>query len=206
MVPSPADERYKGVTVEANYDVGEYDVSILSAQESDGLVNFLNDNGYRIPAGADAVLGSYIKQKMRFFIAKVNLDRMATARQRLSAAAAGALRDAEIHAAAAARHRERQRPAGPDHLCADPQRPGRDRELSHRQAAVEHQRAALTSRTTSATFYKSMFDRAVARENMRAVFVEYAWDMAWCDPCAADPDDQQGTGRAWRALDRQRRR
>ena len=22
---------------------------------------------------------------------------------------------------------------------------------------------------------------------MRAVFVEYAWDMGWCDPCAADP-------------------
>jgi hypothetical protein len=22
---------------------------------------------------------------------------------------------------------------------------------------------------------------------MRAVFVEYAWDMGWCDPCAANP-------------------
>src|SRR5258708_26803168 len=29
--------RYKGVTIEANYDVGEDDVSILSALESDGL-------------------------------------------------------------------------------------------------------------------------------------------------------------------------
>ena len=37
------------------------------------------------------------------------------------------------------------------------------------------------------TFYKAVFDRAVERENMRAVFVEYAWDMGWCDPCAADP-------------------
>ena len=36
-------------------------------------------------------------------------------------------------------------------------------------------------------FYKAMFDRAVERENMHAVFVEYAWDMGWCDPCAADP-------------------
>ena len=36
-------------------------------------------------------------------------------------------------------------------------------------------------------FYKAMFDRAVERENMRAVFVEYAWDMGWCDPCASDP-------------------
>ena len=70
------DGRYKGVTVEANYDVGEYDVSILSAKESDGLVNWLTDNGYRIPAGADAVLGSYIRQNMRFFVAKVNLERM----------------------------------------------------------------------------------------------------------------------------------
>jgi hypothetical protein len=36
-------------------------------------------------------------------------------------------------------------------------------------------------------FYQAMFDRAVERENMRAVFVEYAWDMGWCDPCASEP-------------------
>jgi hypothetical protein len=36
-------------------------------------------------------------------------------------------------------------------------------------------------------FYKATFERAIAHENMRAVFVEYAWDMGWCDPCAADP-------------------
>src|SRR5260370_37216276 len=68
---------HRGVTVEATYDVAEYDVSILSATESDGLVNWLTDNGYKIPAGAQAVLASYIKQKMRFFVAKVNLERMA---------------------------------------------------------------------------------------------------------------------------------
>ena len=47
-----------------------------------------------------------------------------------------------------------------------------------------------------------MFDRAVEREDRRAVFVEYAWDMGWCDPCAAEPLTQQGAGRARRALDR----
>ena len=36
-------------------------------------------------------------------------------------------------------------------------------------------------------FYKAMFDMQVKKENMRAVFQEYAWDMGWCDPCAADP-------------------
>ena len=35
--------------------------------------------------------------------------------------------------------------------------------------------------------YKAAFDRAVARENRHGVFVEYAWDMGWCDPCAAQP-------------------
>src|SRR5262249_26293720 len=76
MALASATGRYRGVTVEATYDVAEYDVSILSAKESDGLVNWLTDNGYRIPAGAEAVLGSYIKQGMRFFVAKVNLERM----------------------------------------------------------------------------------------------------------------------------------
>jgi hypothetical protein len=36
-------------------------------------------------------------------------------------------------------------------------------------------------------FYKDMFSRQVDRESMKGVFLEYAWDMAWCDPCAADP-------------------
>jgi hypothetical protein len=36
-------------------------------------------------------------------------------------------------------------------------------------------------------FYKAMFARQVAKNDMEAVFLEYAWDMAWCDPCAADP-------------------
>src|ERR1700759_484480 len=65
----PEVARKYGVTIEASYDVGEYDVLILSAKESDGLVNWLTDNKYRIPAGAQDVLGSYIKQNMRFFVA-----------------------------------------------------------------------------------------------------------------------------------------
>jgi hypothetical protein len=36
-------------------------------------------------------------------------------------------------------------------------------------------------------FYKAMFSEQVRRERMSTVFIEYAWDTAWCDPCAADP-------------------
>ena len=76
MAQASAAPEYRGVKVEARYDVAEYDVSILSAEDSDGLIRWLTDNGYKIPRGAEPVIGSYIKQKMHFFVAKVNLKRM----------------------------------------------------------------------------------------------------------------------------------
>src|SRR6478672_3398068 len=77
VVGGAARDRSLGVTVEARYTVGEYDILILSAKESSGLETWLIENGYRIPQGASAVLGSYIKQGMRFFVAKVNLKEQA---------------------------------------------------------------------------------------------------------------------------------
>src|SRR5262249_24202394 len=64
-----------GVTIEARYEVGEYDILILSAKQSSGLETWLRENQYRIPDGAHEVLGSYIKSGMKFFVAKVNLQR-----------------------------------------------------------------------------------------------------------------------------------
>ena len=54
-----------------------------------------------------------------------------------------------------------------------------------------------------AEFYRAMFERQTAANDNRAVFLEYAWDMAWCDPCAADPlraDELRRLGVFW--LDR----
>ena len=36
-------------------------------------------------------------------------------------------------------------------------------------------------------FYKALFENQSKREDYRVVWTEYFWDMAWCDPCAADP-------------------
>jgi hypothetical protein len=183
---SYADGRYAGVTVEANYDVGEYDVSILSAQESDGLVNFLNDNGYKIPAGADAVLGSYIKQKMRFFVAKVNVERMA-------GMANGYLRPLQV------RYETPKfmlplrlgtvNANGPqDLIILALTKNGRVETSNYRTVKIPSDtNVPLYVKNEFGNFYKAMFDRAVEREDQRAVFVEYAWDMGWCDPCASEP-------------------
>ena len=66
--------RSRGVTIEAQYTVGEYNILILSAAQSSGLISWLNDNGYKIPRGAGKVVDSYLKQDMRFFVAKVNVE------------------------------------------------------------------------------------------------------------------------------------
>ena len=185
--PSSVDAaRYRGVTVEATYDVGEYDVSILSAQESDGLINFLNDNGYKIPAGTEAVLGSYIQQKMRFFIAKVNLDRMEKMGN-------GFLRPLQV------RYETPKfmlpirlgtvNANGPQDLIIYAlTKNGRVETANYRTVKLPSDLdIPLYVKNDFGNFYKAVFEHAVARENMRAVFVEYAWDMAWCDPCAANP-------------------
>jgi hypothetical protein len=59
-------------------------------------------------------------------------------------------------------------------------------------------------------FYRDLFTQQVKRENERGVFLEYAWDMNWCDPCAANPLSAEelrslgvfwqdnGVGKLWR--------
>jgi hypothetical protein len=178
--------RYKGVTVEANYDVGEYDVSILSAKESDGLVNWLTDNGYRIPAGAEAVLGGYIRQNMRFLVAKVNLDRM-------QLIGAGYLRPLQVRYDTAKFMLPLRlgtvNASGPqDLIVLAITRNGRVEATNYRTVKLpSNVEVPLYVKDEFGPFYQALFHNAVKGENMRAVFVEYAWDMGWCDPCAADP-------------------
>jgi len=175
-----------GVTIEASYDVAEYDVLILSAKESDGLVNWLVDNQYRIPQGAESVLGSYIKQNMRFFVAKVNVERMSAIGNRYlrplqvrykSAKFMVPLRLGTVNA------------RGPQDLIVFAlSRNGRIESTNYRTVKIPSDiDVPLYIKDEFGPFYKAMFERAVAQQNMHAVFVEYAWNMAWCDPCAAEP-------------------
>lgn len=60
------------VTVEAKFAVGEYDIVVLSANDSSALQTWLMQNNYKIPQSAGPVLQSYIQQGMYFFVAKIN--------------------------------------------------------------------------------------------------------------------------------------
>jgi uncharacterized protein (TIGR03382 family) len=59
------------VEIEAFYLVGEYAVTILSAQESSALFTWLDDRGYSLPDGAEDRLGEYIEAGSFFLAAKV---------------------------------------------------------------------------------------------------------------------------------------
>jgi hypothetical protein len=50
-----------GVTIEAQFTVGEYEVLILSAQDSTGLDTWLKREKYKIPEGSEPYLRPYVQ-------------------------------------------------------------------------------------------------------------------------------------------------
>jgi hypothetical protein len=193
-----------GVTIEAQYTVGEYDILILSATESNGLETWLRSNGYKIPAGAGDVLSSYIKQKMHFFVAKVNLAEQ-------SKLGFTYLRPLQV----AYNSPKFMLPIRLGMVNADgPQdlviyaltRKGRIETTNYRTVKVPTgMEVPLYVKKKFGDFYRAMFDQQVAKEDMHCVFTEYAWDMGWCDPCAADPlsaEELRKLGVFWEANSR----
>ena len=175
-----------GVTIEASYTVGEYDILILSAKQSQGLETWLIESGYKIPPGASRVLGSYLKQGMKFFVAKVNLE----AQSKLGFSYLRPIQVAyESPKFMLPIRLGMVNAQGPQELFVFAlTRQGRVETTNYRTVRLpSNQDVPLFVKNEFAPFYKAMFAHQVKRENMRAVFLEYAWDMAWCDPCAADP-------------------
>ncbi len=175
-----------GVTVEASYTVGEYDIQILSATDSGGLAAWLTENGYGIPEGAESVLESYLRQGVHFFVAKVNLQEQ----ERLGYSYLRPLQVAfETDRFMLPIRLGTVNADGPQELFLFTlTETGRVETTNYRTVRLPSDRPVpLYVQDDFAEFYTAMFDRQVAQTDMRVVFLEYAWDMAWCDPCAADP-------------------
>jgi hypothetical protein len=178
-----------GVTIEAKYTVGEYDILILSAKQSSGLETWLTENGYTLPKGAASVLGSYIRQNMHFFIAKVNLGEQArlgfnylrplqVAYEspkfmlpiRLGTVNANGAQELFVYAITTR---------------------GRVETTNYKTVKLPSDvDVPLFVRKDFSPFYKALFTEQVKKEDNSAVFLEYAWNMSWCDPCASEPLSQ----------------
>jgi hypothetical protein len=177
----------RGVTVEAAYTVGEYDILLLSAKESEGLEAWLRESGYRIPAHASRALAPYIRQDMKFFVAKVNLKEQ-------KAAGFQELRPIQIAY-------ESPRFMLPIRLgMANAEGGAQDLIIyaitrNGRVESSNYQTARIPSdadvpefvQQDFGSFYKATFSHAWESHDRRAILTEYAWNMGWCDPCAAPP-------------------
>ncbi len=188
-----------GVTVEAKFNVGEYDILILSAKESGGLEQWLTESGYKIPKGAKDLLKPYIRQKLKFFVAKVNLEKFETS---------GFTKLRPIQIAY-----ESPRFMLPIRLGMVNAQQAQDLIvylLSPKgRAEVANYRTVRVPSDVNVPefvkgefndFYKSMFTTSYDRENRNVAFLEYAWNMGNCDPCSADPlspDELKQAGVFW---------
>jgi hypothetical protein len=175
-----------GVKVEAQYTIGEYDIQILSAEQSDGLAAWLTQSGYRLPTAAGPVLNSYIKQNMKFFVARVNLAEQARLGFRY-------LRPIQV---AYATHKfmlpirlGTVNASGPqDMIVLMLTEKGRVETTNYRTMRISSDvEIPAFTKAEFGKFYRALFDTQVVRDDMRLVYLEYAWDMSWCDPCAANP-------------------
>jgi hypothetical protein len=192
------------VTIEAQYQVGEYDILILSAKESTGLKRWLTDNGYKIPAQAEEVLDPYIKSNMKFFVVKVNMDEFYVSKSeylspiqitfesekfmlpiRLGMANADGDQDMIVYAFT---------------------RQGRIECTNYRTVKLPTDRnIPLFVQPKFGQFYKDLFNKEYASQGKNAVFLEYAWNVSpnqgvKCDPCVSPPpifDDFREAGVTW---------
>ena len=187
------------MTVEAQFNVGEYDIVILSAKESGGLESWLQDNGYKIPKGAKDLLKPYIRQKLKFFVAKVNLEKFETS---------GFTKLRPIQIAY-----ESPRFMLPIRLGMVNAQQAQDLIVyilspKGRAEVANYRTVRIPSdvnipefvKGEFSGFYKSMFSTSYDRENRNVAFLEYAWNMGNCDPCSADPlnpDELKQAGVFW---------
>lgn len=172
----------RAVRIEAQFAVGEYDIVILSADDSGALETWLRQNRYAIPAGAEAALRPYVASGMKFFVAKVNPAKVAfkagravlsplrvayTSKDfrlpvRLGLLNSKGTQDLIVHILARdTRYEVANYPnvTIPTNLDITPDMRGRFPE-----------------------FYAALFDKTLAK-TPGAVVTEYAWQATKCDPC-----------------------
>ena len=183
--------RRNKVTIEAQYTVGEYDILILSAKESNGLRNWLIENDYKIPSDANGVLEPYIKSGMKFFVVKVNLDEQ----KKLGF---NSLRPIQISFDSPKfmlpiRLGMANANGDQDMIVYAFSKTGRVECTNYITKKIPTDRKVpLDIEGKFGKFYKALFDRTWARHK-DAVYVEYAWNVTpsfsgmKCDPCVGPP-------------------
>jgi hypothetical protein len=179
-----------GVTVEDEFKVKEFDILILSATESDGLENWLRRNGYQLPIGASDVLKPYIRQNMKFFVAKIDL-------QEFQKTKLTSLRPLQI----AYESPKFMLPIrlgmlnaqGDQDLIVYLLSPKGQIELTNYRSVKipTDQDIPEYIEEEFGKFYQATFQKSYEQAHKKVAFLEYAWKIADCDPCSAPSPEEE---------------
>jgi len=172
-----------GVTIEAKFTVGEYQVLILSAKDSTGLGTWLTQQKYRIPEGAEPLLRPYVESGSKFFVAKVDPAKVTFDSD--GRAALSPLRfhyDSEEFALPIRLGLASS--SGTQDLIVNILAPHQRYEVSNYKNVTIPTNIDVGEAVKDkfGAFYAALFDRTIEK-NPGAVVTEYAWQATTCDPC-----------------------
>ncbi|MEJ7603060.1 MAG: DUF2330 domain-containing protein [Kofleriaceae bacterium] len=172
----------EGVTIEAKFQVGEYKILILSAKDSTGLDTWLRAEHYQIPKGAEPLLRPYVEQGMKFFVAKVDPQKVKFDGNKAMLSPLRFHYDSEEFALPIRLGLANS--SGTQDLIVNILAPHQRYEVANYKNVTIPTNLDLSPKmkTQFPAFYTALFDRTIER-NPGAVITEYAWDAQTCDPC-----------------------
>jgi MYXO-CTERM domain-containing protein len=181
----------KAVKIEAQFTVGEYDIVVLSATDSSALDAWLRQNNYKIPAGAEPYLRPYVQLGMKFFVAKVDVNKVRFERVGNGPEQA-VLSPLRFHydsdAFALPIRLGLINSAGTQDLVVTVLAPGQRYEVANYDnvAIPTNIDVSDSTRREFGQFYAKLFDDTV-QKHPRSVVTEYSWSAYSCDPCPTPP-------------------
>jgi MYXO-CTERM domain-containing protein len=179
---SDADDEDLGVTIEAKFSVGEYQIVVLGAKDSTGLDTWLRREKYNIPKGAEPLLRPYVESGMKFFVAKVDIKKVSFVDGRAKLSPIRFHYDSDrfelpIRLGLA-------NSSGTQDLIVNILAPAQRYEVANYKNVTIPTNLDVKQdvKTKFPAFYAALFDRTVEK-NPGAVVTEYAWQATTCDPC-----------------------
>jgi len=178
-----------GVTIEAKFTVGEYNVLVLSAKDSTGLDTWLRQEKFTIPKDAEPLLRPYVESGMKFFVAKVDPAKVTFVDNRAALSPLRFHYDSEEFALPIRLGLANS--SGTQDLIVNILAPHQRYEVANYKNVTIPTNIEVTEgmKDKFGAFYTALFDRT-AEKNPGAVVTEYAWQATTCDPCPGPALDQ----------------
>ena len=186
-----------GVTIEAKFEVGEYQILILSAKESGGLESWLHDNKYNIPKGASAALAPYIKEQMKFFVAKIDVKKVQMDTQGVAQLSPLRFHYESTDFRLPVRLGLLNASGRQDLIVFLLSKQSRYEVANYPNVFIPtNLEVSDDTRKAFAPFYAALFDEAVSKGQGKGIVTEYAWTTPFypqgfggmkCDPCPPEP-------------------